>query len=105
MSLPIRVSAEAAEEFGDAAGWCEERRSGLGDEFIDAVESALELIALWPGTGSPVADILTDVDVRRAPVGRFPYNLVYLVAADHLRLLAVAHDCRRPRYWAPRTNP
>jgi hypothetical protein len=43
--------------------------------------------------------------VRRVPVPRFPYHLAYMILKDDIRILAVAHDRRRPCYWAPRAQP
>jgi hypothetical protein len=37
--LIIRVEAE--EELGEAAGWYEQRRPGLGSDFVAAIESAM----------------------------------------------------------------
>jgi hypothetical protein len=74
----VRFSAEAAEELGAATAWYDTQRRGLGLVFIDAVEAAVDLVAR--------------------------YNLPYLVLDDHVRVLAVAHDRRRPRYWAPRVR-
>ena len=102
MSRPVRFSAEAAAEFSDAALWYEQQRPGLGELFIRAVDAAAGWVADWPGTGARLADVASDLEIRRTPVRRFPYQLVYIVEGDQLRVLAVAHDRRRPRYWAPR---
>lgn len=104
MSLPVRFSAEAASELDDAAAWYDDQRPGLGDTFIDAVEVTLALIADWPGAGAPVAELPADLDVRRAPVVRFPYHVAYVATDDHVRVLAVAHDRRLPGYWNPRLS-
>lgn len=104
MSLPVRFSAEAASELDAAAAWYDEQRPGLGEAFIDAVETALGLLADWPGSGAPATGLADGLDVRRVPVARFPYHLPYVVIEDHVRVLAVAHDRRRPGYWAPRAG-
>lgn len=39
-----------------------------------------------------------EVDAAR----RFPYQVVYVVHADGVVVLAVAHDRRAPSYWAAR---
>lgn len=100
MSLPVRFSAEAALELEAAAAWYERQRPGLGAAFIDAVDGVLHRVSDWPESGAA-----TDVDgVRRVPVSRFPYHLPYLIHAGHVRVLAVAHDRRRPEYWAERAG-
>ena len=88
----------------DAAGWYDERRAGLGASFVDAIDSAISLIARWPSSGAPVGGLPVGLNVRRAPIARFPYHIAYLVADDQARILAVAHDRRRPNYWASRAT-
>lgn len=104
MSLPVRFSAEAASELYAAATWYDEQRPGLGEAFIDAVETALGLLAEWPSSGMPIPGMASGLDIRRIPVARFPYHLPYVAMEDHLRVLAVAHDRRRPGFWAPRAS-
>ena len=40
--------------------------------------------------------------VRCKLLMRFPYELYYVVEPDRLRVLAVAHQRRRPGYWIDR---
>ena len=105
MSLPVRLSPEAAAELRDAARWYEDRHAGLGSAFLAAVDSVVVRLSVWPGTGSPIDGLGADLDVRRAPLGRFPYHLAYLVVVDAVHVVAVAHDRRRPRYWSGRIEP
>lgn len=104
MSLPIRFSAEAASELESAAAWYDQRQPGLGAVFIDAVDAALGYVAQWPLLGAAAPGLPEATGIRRVPVARFPYNLPYLVVDDHIRVLAVAHNHRRPAYWAPRAE-
>jgi toxin ParE1/3/4 len=43
-----------------------------------------------------------DSGVRYCPLRRFPYSLVYVELNDRIWVAAVAHQQRRPRYWARR---
>ncbi len=52
-----------------------------------------------PGAGSRIPNLPADLTVRRRAVKRFPYYLVYLEMATHIRILAIAHDRRKPGYW------
>jgi plasmid stabilization system protein ParE len=101
LSLPVRVGEEAEAELVDAASWYESHREGLGAAFLGAVEATVARIAEAPRVGSMVPS-LADPDVRRRPVQRFPYHIVYMELPDHLRVLAIAHDRRRPGYWMGR---
>jgi plasmid stabilization system protein ParE len=93
---------EASAELEDAALWYEGQRSGLGLELVQAVDLALEQIAEWPQIGRRVAGLRDDVPARRVPVKRFPYHVVYLPWEGAIRILAFAHDSRKPGYWLSR---
>jgi toxin ParE1/3/4 len=99
----IRTEPEASAELVEAALWYEEHRRGLGTEFLEAVDAALEFIARFPEAGVRVPDVLDDLPVRRAPVRRFPFHVVYLDLPEVVRVVAVAHDRRSPAYWRSRT--
>ena len=38
-------------------------------------------------------------DVRKCLLHRFPYSLLYSIEEDHILVIAVAHQHRRPYYW------
>ena len=40
--------------------------------------------------------------VRTMVLDRFPYTLMYVVQETELFVVAVAHQSRRPAYWADR---
>ena len=48
MTKPIRTEPEADEELLEAARWYEQRRRGLGLDFLAAIEAAVELIQRYP---------------------------------------------------------
>ncbi len=85
----------------EAARWYETHRTGLGLEFLDAVDAAVAGIGETPRMGSLVPGV-SDRTIRRRPVRRFPYHVVYMELSDRLQILAIAHDRRRPGYWAGR---
>ena len=102
MSASVRFEHEADAEYRAAGRWYEEHRRGLGTEFFDAVDAALGQVVRLPRAGARVPRVPPDLPVRRAPVKRFPYHVIYLEAEDTIRVLAVAHDRRRPDYWKTR---
>ena len=104
MKPRIRTEREASDELGEAAVWYEERRSGLGSEFLHAVDATLELISRFAHSGTPVPGLPLDLPVRRAPVTRFPFHVVYIDRDDVIRVLAFAHDRRSPDYWHSRAS-
>ncbi len=104
MSRRIRFVHEASAEIEEAARWYEAQRQGLGVGFLTAVDRAVEAIGRWPEAGAPVEGMPAELRVRRVPIGRFPHYVAYLVTAEAIHVLAVAHERRRPRYWTGRTG-
>lgn len=104
MTLRIEFLAAAATEVDAADDWFEERRAGLGLEFVAAVDEAARVVAEWPKTGPQVARSSEGTPVRRVRVGRFPYYLAYVERAQTLLVVAVAHERRRPRHWSDRVD-
>ncbi len=104
MSRTFRIEPEAAGELEEAAVWYEHQRTGLGTEFLEAVDGALARIARWPHAAPRAPGVPADVPARKAPIARFPYHVAYLETPETLRILAFAHDRREPGYWHPRVK-
>lgn len=104
MTSRIRIEPEASAEIEETALWYEHQRTGLGSEFLEAVDLALSQITRWPQAGAPVPGVSVGLAVRRVPLRRFPYQVVYLDMTDTIRILACAHDRRKPRYWRSRVR-
>jgi toxin ParE1/3/4 len=98
----VRFEDEAAVEYRLAGRWYEERREHLALEFFDAVDAAIDQILDLPRSGSPVPRMPTESSVRRIAVKRFPYHVIYLETKAQIRILAIAHDRRKPGYWKTR---
>lgn len=87
----------AKRELFEAQDFYEGRAAGLGASFLDRVEAAVLLIRRYPQSGS-----LVGAPLRQSRMIQFPYSLVYRVDEERIFILAVAHDKRKPRYWARR---
>lgn len=96
----VQFHPDARSEVLDAATYYEEQADGLGGQFIDEAQRVTGMLAESPGLGSPVAG--NDV-LRRWPLRRFPYYVIYRADEGVLFVLAVAHERRRPRYWSGRS--
>jgi hypothetical protein len=97
VSRSIQFDPAARLEAIEAAVWYDDQRIGLGEEFLDAIELTLRRRV----PGSPVIDL---DDVRRVPVRRFPYQLIFLTSADEIVVVAVMHERWRPTYWIDRLD-
>jgi plasmid stabilization system protein ParE len=94
---PISFHPDAEAEVIDAARYYERSEPGLGSDFLGEVERALGQIAANPNASQRIGK-----RVRRKPLWRFPYNLIYAAYSDQIRIAAVAHQKRRPFYWRSR---
>ena len=87
----------AAAELIESARFYDQRRRGLGDEFLLAVEAVQELIRTQPQLGRRGF-----LDTSSFRTKRFPFRIVYEVQPDRIWIVAVAHLSRRPGHWARR---
>lgn len=94
---PVRFLRPAELEMLDAAKYYELQATGLGDDFLDKIDVAIQDIGSnperWPIIGN---------NVRRRLVHRFPYALLYRVDPDEVVVQATMHLHRRPDYWFSR---
>ncbi|MDP2182165.1 MAG: type II toxin-antitoxin system RelE/ParE family toxin [Actinomycetota bacterium] len=97
MSLGISFHEGAQAEFDEAVAFYAMERVSLGEGFIQAVEHASAHARTHPESAAVIRG-----RVRRMRVERFPYSVMYSVVGDVIRVLAVAHDRRRPFYWSRR---
>ena len=103
--MRLELHPEARAELRSAALWYDERRPGLGDEFISEVSAALGRIGDAPGSYPPWPHTRAAGPlIRKATIHRFPYVIAF-EQHELLLVLAVAHAKRRPLYWLTRTSP
>lgn len=93
----VTFHEDANAEMNDAAQYYEERASGLGLSFLDAVEDAVDKVL-----ANPEAYQLMGDEVSHKLLMRFPFSVLYVVEPDRIRVVAVAHQKRRPGYWSYR---
>jgi mRNA-degrading endonuclease RelE of RelBE toxin-antitoxin system len=96
--MTLHFESAALGEYRDAALYSEEHFS-LGEQFVQAVESALETVSNDPERFQSVGD-----GVRMFRMKRFPYYLFYRhdSTAQAIVVYAVSHHSRKPDYWRRR---
>jgi plasmid stabilization system protein ParE len=97
MSRQLSINEAAESEINEAADFYDARSPGLGSVFINEVENVVERISEFPEAAPLVRG-----RVRKRSVAKFPYSVVYSVRSEKIRILAVAHQKRRPFYWRGR---
>lgn len=88
----VWLHSDALADLDAARRWYDAQQLGLGDEFIDAVEHALESVLAFP-----VAYPVDYRDARRFLIERFPYCLYYRVEDGDVVVAACLHAARDPK--------
>lgn len=96
--MKLVVAPPALAELHDTAAFYTLKANvGLGLAFVAEFERTANFIL-----ANPLLDAVFRGTRRRYSLRRFPYSIIYQVAAEELRILAIAHHRRRPGYWAHR---
>jgi len=98
----VRILEDAAEEAIEAAAWYETQQTGLGTDFQQALDAALDLLEdeIVPLTSMP--SVAGRRGAKRLLLRRFPYSVVVIERPDEYVVIAIAHQSRRPGYWRGR---
>ena len=97
MAAELVVAPEAELDIAEAYGWYENRRIGLGEEFLSSVDACLEGIRRQPELYAAVYQTY-----RRALIRRFPYAVFYEYAEGRVTVYSVFHTSRNPEKWRQR---
>lgn len=97
--MRLELHPEARLEFLDTVAHYETCHPGLGDRFIQSINSALESIG-----DNPQAWTEIEQDVRRKLTRVFPYALLYTIEPECVLVVAVMHCHKEPGYWRARMS-
>ena len=89
----------AARELLQAVGFLELQAKGLGRRFLREVQRCEDLISAFPSGSPEIAP-----GVRRHPLRKFSYGLLYSVEPEGPLVIAVANHRRRPDHSIARTT-
>lgn len=104
MTLAWREHQEALDEYRAAANWYEDRRAGLGEAFMRAVDAAVESVLDPTVQWGWYAGRKTTPQIYTRSVAGFPFKVIYLELDGEIFIVAYAHERRRPGYWMHRVN-
>jgi toxin ParE1/3/4 len=98
--VKVVVEDGAIADLMESVAWYERQEKGIGQRFLDDVDATLRKV---PNL------VLRSLKASRVPHAMFvsvrgpwPYRLVVIERGDTRFVVAVAHDRRRPDYWAER---
>ena len=93
----FRILPEASEELEASVHYYESQQTGLGLAFLSEFKRTRKRIEELPDAGRAVRG-----DIRRRPIYRFPYAVLYRTTDTEIVIVAVAHRRRRPGFWRGR---
>lgn len=92
--MKLKFSSLAHQELKDGISHYENQHQGLGKRFSQEVEKASRRIVKHPKAWSKEND-----EIRKYLLHHFPYKLLYSIESDHIIVIAIAHQHRKPNYW------
>jgi plasmid stabilization system protein ParE len=99
MAAKLIIAPEAEQDISEAYAWYENRRIGLGEEFLSCVDACIQAICRMPEMY-----VVTYENYRRGLVRRFPYSVFYEYANDTVTVYCVFHNSRDPQKWRERLS-
>lgn len=104
MTLARDERREATDELHAQARYYESARVGLGLDFLDAVDAAIDAIEDFPDAWRPYPGWDREPVVRVKQIEGFPVGIVYLIDGGTLVIFAYAHPQRDAGYWTQRLD-
>ncbi len=95
---PILVRRAAAADIKEAFEWYQTQRFGLGEEFREALRTALNRVA-----ENPQLYQVIHRGTRRALLKRFPYSVFFREYPQVIIVVACMRGRRNPKRWQSRT--
>lgn len=95
--MEILFHPDIAQEVKSSYSWYQDQAYGLGDDFIEELESAYEAIQEFPYTWP-----LFQYGFRRYLLSHFPFSVIYREYEGAIYVIAVMHNSRKPGYWFTR---
>jgi plasmid stabilization system protein ParE len=97
MSLQLVFTIAAKADIRHALDWYDRRQVGLGQRFLDDLDSLASRISDNPMQFPTARSV-----IRRASLRRFPYGMFFLVLPNSIQVIACLHTSRDPVYWQRR---
>ena len=96
--LQLKFHPDVSDEIASSYKWYQDQAEGLGDDFLNELESAYQAILEYPQTWPPFQK-----GFRRYLLSKFPFSVIYKQDKDLIFVVAVMHNSRKPGYWLKRT--
>jgi plasmid stabilization system protein ParE len=87
----VIVSPEAEDDLKKTFFWYEDKRPGLGYDFLLQIDAGINYL-----NRNPKIYPTEFKGTRKHIIKRFPYKIIYLIEEEKIIIIAVIHGRRRP---------
>jgi plasmid stabilization system protein ParE len=99
VTLPVEFALEAEAELYAAEQWYGGPAAPPAQAFLRAIHARLADIQRFPASHQ-----LVYRNLRRAPLRRYPYAIIYRVERERIVVVSIFHVRRDPRIWQERAE-
>ena len=93
MTWVLSAHPEVEDDLIEVTDYYKAIDTDLADRFVKESESAVAFVEQYPSAGH-----VLHTKYRRVTLARFPYLVCYRLKGDTIRVLAVVHDRRDPKW-------
>jgi len=91
MKYKVIIRPEAETDLKEAFFWYEDKRKGLGHDFLLHIDAGIRFISRNPNIYKSEYK-----GSKKHLVKRFPYKIIYLIEKETVFILAIIHTKRNP---------
>ena len=93
--MTYRFLSPALREATEAAQYYENQVPGLGADFVEELDVAIDLILRFPNAWARLSE-----EYRHCNLQRFPFTVIYIVEQDNrILIISVFNQNRKPLSW------
>lgn len=104
MSKPVRLNEFAEKEILDELRGHRAEREELANRLWNDIQTIIRIVGEYPRIGGRVTRPRVRGMVRRFPLRRFPFFIIYREHDNYIEIVALAHMSRKPNYWRSRIS-
>ena len=97
MDVDLQFHPGVEFEIKSSYQWYQSQANGLGENFLDELESGYQTIRelpdVWP---------IFQKGFNRYLLAKFPFAIIYRKTTNCIYIVAVMHTSRKPHYWINR---
>jgi len=95
--MQIIFNELAKDELNEAVDFYNFELPGSGNSFKEEIKKSINRILEYPTAWPTITQ-----DIRKYILHKFPYKILYSIEKDHIYIIAIAHQHRKPNFWIDR---